>query len=89
VGAVSRNVATDLEEHVAHFRKRVLQDALTEATATYWRRRADVFEAAAPRPGDFIGAATDEDLDAGRARMAFEAQACRLKARQAIVQEGS
>ena len=28
-----------------HFRQRVLQDALTEATAQYWERRAQQFQA--------------------------------------------
>lgn len=36
---------TDLDAYVEHFRYRVLQDALTEATAHYWRRRADQFAA--------------------------------------------
>jgi len=36
---------TDLEDYVAHFRSRVLQDALSEATAAYWTRRAEQFEA--------------------------------------------
>lgn len=34
-----------LEEHVEHFRARVLQDALAEATSSYWLRRAATFEA--------------------------------------------
>lgn len=36
---------TDLAEHVEHFRMRVLQDALAEATAAYWLRRAEQFAA--------------------------------------------
>jgi hypothetical protein len=36
---------TDLEDYVANFRRRVLQDALNEATAAYWRQRAAQFEA--------------------------------------------
>ncbi len=35
----------DLTEYVEHFRGRVMQDALTEATAAYWTRRAEQFEA--------------------------------------------
>ncbi len=31
---------------VEHFRARVMQDALTEATSGYWQRRADDFDAA-------------------------------------------
>ena len=33
-----------LADNVAHFRARVLQDALNEATAAYWVRRAEDFE---------------------------------------------
>lgn len=36
---------TDLAEYVQHFRGRVLQDALNEATAAYWTKRAQQFEA--------------------------------------------
>ena len=34
---------TDLPAYVDHFRGRVLQDALAEATAAYWTKRADQF----------------------------------------------
>lgn len=33
----------DVADYVTHFRRRVLQDALTEGTAAYWHRRAQVF----------------------------------------------
>jgi hypothetical protein len=39
---------TDLDAYVDHFRMRVLQDALNEATAAYWLKRAKTFESAAP-----------------------------------------
>lgn len=65
---------------VAHFRARVLADALAEATANYWRRRAAILEDAAPRPGDFTGRATAEQLaEAGR-RCHEAAAACRARA---------
>jgi hypothetical protein len=32
-----------LVEDVEHFRRRVLQDALAEATSAYWHRRAEDF----------------------------------------------
>ena len=32
-----------LGDYIEHFRARVLQDALNEATASYWRRRAEDF----------------------------------------------
>jgi hypothetical protein len=35
----------DLDAHVEHFRYRVLQDALNEATSAYWLRRAKAFAA--------------------------------------------
>lgn len=35
----------DLAVHIEHFRARVLQDALAEATTVYWLRRAKTFEA--------------------------------------------
>lgn len=34
-----------IHQHVAHFQWRVLVDALQEATAAYWERRAQAFEA--------------------------------------------
>jgi hypothetical protein len=33
-----------LADAVAHFRRRVLQDALNEACASYWLKRAEDFE---------------------------------------------
>lgn len=70
----------ELPEYVEHFRERVLQDALAQATASYWHKRAEAFEAAAPRPCDFTGRATEEELEFRRRAMATAAQACRQKA---------
>lgn len=70
----------DLSQHVEHFRYRVLADALQEATAAYWQRRAETLEAALPRVGDFTGNATPEDLDERRMRLAAAALACRQRA---------
>jgi hypothetical protein len=36
---------TRLHDHLTHFRRRVIEDALLEATTAYWRRRADDFAA--------------------------------------------
>ena len=70
----------DLADHAEHFTARFWQDCLTEATAAYWRRRAQVFAAAAPRPGDFNGSASEEEL-AERAERCLEvARACRQHA---------
>lgn len=75
---------TDLPEFVEHFRQRVLQDALAEATATYWRRRAQTFLAAMPRPGDYTGQATPQEIEARRERIAAAARACAERAELAI-----
>jgi hypothetical protein len=45
-----------------HFKARLLQDCLTQATAEYWLHRADQFLEAAPRKGDYRGNATRDDL---------------------------
>lgn len=43
--------------YVEHFRFRVLQDAMAEGTATYWRRRAEQFAAVGNGRCDDIAAA--------------------------------
>ena len=63
-----------------HFRARVLQDALTEATAQYWVHRAHQFQQAAPRPGDFHGNATTEELRAAYRRCMATTEACLRRA---------
>jgi hypothetical protein len=61
---------------IDHFRARLLQDCLTEVTAQHWLHRAHQFQQAAPREGDFHGAATSyELLDAYQRCMATK-QAC-------------
>lgn len=47
----------NLEDHVDHFRARVLQGALAEATATYWLRRAEAFAAVGTERCDEIARA--------------------------------
>ena len=47
---------------IDHFRARVLQDCLTEATAQYWVHRAHQFQQAAPRKGDYHGLADRDEL---------------------------
>jgi hypothetical protein len=63
-----------------HFAARVLQDALTEATAGYWERRAQQFEDAAPCEDDDHGRASHDELDAAWERCQDIAQACKLHA---------
>lgn len=71
---------TSLDSYMQHFRARVLQDALTEALAEHHLRRAMQLDAARPRPGDYTGAATPEQLAAQDERLSAAAAACRHRA---------
>lgn len=62
------------------FERRVLLDAWLDATASYWGRRARELEAAMPRPGDFTGAATIDDVIGQALRLRAAADACRNRA---------
>ena len=44
--------------YLEQFTRRTITDAITEATAAHWRRRAAALEWARPRSGDFTGKAT-------------------------------
>jgi hypothetical protein len=59
-----------------HFRARILQDALTEATAQYWVHRAYQFHQAAPKLGEFHGDATRDELNEAWRRCHATTQAC-------------
>jgi hypothetical protein len=80
-------------DDLTHFQARVIQDAMSEATAAYWLRRARQFEDARPDPArDHNGGPVDfetgtparqPDLDDLRARwieLTEIAQACRHRA---------
>lgn len=63
------------------FALRVIQDAMSEATAKYWLHRAQQLEdAVRPRPDDFYGNATNDDILARHVRVAQQIQACRSRA---------
>lgn len=64
---------TDRQEAI---RLRAVQQAVAEALAHTWRRRARMFEWAAPCPTDFTGNASAEQLAAARVRCADTAVAC-------------
>jgi len=51
--------------YLEHFGRRVLMDALNEASATYWRRRAEALRAARHRVGDYL---PPDRLEAARAK---------------------
>lgn len=72
-----------LADYVEHFRQRVLQDALAEATRDYWLRRAADFEAALPREGDFVPAGVD--LERRRLEIAAALLACRKRAAVSMI----
>ncbi len=69
--------SVDFEEAV---RRRAVQDAITDSLVWQLRRRAEVFEWAAPRPTDFTGNATEEELFTAVNRCHARAQALRSKA---------
>ena len=69
-----------LETHAQHFTRRVVEDAVTEATAECWEHRAETFEQARPQPGDYTGCATPAQLKAADQRCALAALACRRMA---------
>ena len=66
--------------YLERFGRRVLQDALSEASAAYWRRRANDLRAARHRAGDFLPPGR---LEAARTRwreLTEAARACENKA---------
>ena len=60
--------------YLEHFGRRVLLDALNEASATYWRRRAEALRAARHREGDYL---PDGRLEAARTRLRELTEAAR------------
>lgn len=74
-----------LLDYVDHFQHRVLQDALAQATRSYWLRRAAVWEAARPRRGDFTGQASIAELVEADQRCAETALACRRRAEVSLL----
>lgn len=61
--------AAELVLDVEHFRARVLQDALNEATIGYWLGRARDLAKALHRPGDHPGQRTPEQLQEHNVRI--------------------
>lgn len=64
---------------VQSFRRRVIEEALASESA-YWRRRAERFDAARPKFGDFHGRTTRADLRARDERLRETTVACRARA---------
>ena len=74
-------VGVDLE----HFAERLLADALAEATAAFWLRRAAEIDRARHRPGDFPGTVTEAQRRERDDRLAATALACRRRAQLALL----
>ena len=72
--------AAGLDSYFANFSGRLVQDALNEATAVCWTRRAEEFERAVHRPGDFPGLCSVKQIEEANARCAAKALACRRRA---------
>lgn len=76
--AGAETLAPAVEAELSRYTVRMLEDAITEAMPWHWIRRAEDLENARPRVGDFHGQATREDLAERYARLAEQADACRL-----------
>lgn len=63
-----------------HRYARAIQDSIASSLSHQWLRRAEEFERAKPRPDDFRGRATDEQLAEQAARLTAKADACRHRA---------
>jgi hypothetical protein len=74
-----------LGDYIEHFRARVVQDAITDALASQWQRRARTFERCLPRPDDFTGRATPQQLEEQRERIAATILACRQRATVSLI----
>lgn len=71
---------TTTDNEILRFQHRVLQDALSHASALFWARRAQALERALPRPDDFHGGSTPEQLRERHERLQAEIRACRAHA---------
>jgi len=67
----------DVDERI---RIRAVQEAVGNAAAFTWTRRAELLEFALSREGDFRGQATDEQIAERDRRLAAQVAACRHRA---------
>jgi hypothetical protein len=75
-----RAPGTRLQLDADHFKRRLLQDCLSQGLADRWLGRAESLEAARPRPGDFTGRATEAELEARSSELSQAALARRRDA---------
>lgn len=74
-------------DQLAHFRARVVVEALLDGWSVHNERQARRWESSRPRPGDFLGAATTEDQRERWRRMTAVASAYRNRASIAPLHE--
>jgi hypothetical protein len=67
-------------DYAEHFTARCVQDAINCGLAATWERRRAAFLAARPRPGEFHGQRTSEELRAKWRELTAIADACRSRA---------
>ena len=72
-------LAENLEASI-QMQRRAVQDMLQMATADFWERRAKQFEWAMPRPDDFLGRATEQEVAERAKRLRSAAPQCRAQA---------
>lgn len=65
-------------------RRRAVQDAILNASAWQWRRRADLFDWARPKPGDYLGGPVDWETGAPAEFLEFPTDADRRCAAAAL-----
>lgn len=80
-------VTRALVEHVDHFQRRALREAIRDAERGQNLRRAAEWEAAAPRPDDYTGRATPEQIAEATRRCHAVAAAYRARAEVVPLQE--
>jgi hypothetical protein len=78
-------VTAALVEHVDHWQHRVVAEAIRDAESWQWLRRAAEWETAAPKPTDYHGGATREELSAAWRRCMETAAACRARAEVSLL----
>jgi hypothetical protein len=62
--------------YIRHFQARVLSDCLAEASAGYWRHRAEHLRRCLSRPGDFVGRATADEIAERDLRIQADIERC-------------
>ena len=77
-----------LVDHLEQVQRRVVQDAFSEARASYWRRRAASFRAALPRQDEWHGSEGLASVRMRRDRLRAIIAACESAAEVALWQDG-